>query len=228
MNNKQVSLSLYTNHPINMQNILSTALKITTPGEFDYVTRSNAASLLITRMSMRLLNTAKESAISAINIVASGARNNAPMLKQYSWLGVMGDWLFSKMLETMDTYYTWGRYGSWTAPLIDSSTMFSMYGIRSSIPLQPADTNNIEWEQQRASTAALHQMKHIAAPKLTSLREKNILRWTKGGKTADRIAMALSLRLSTVNFHLRSAMMKLDTFNKTAAAVCAIFYRRRH
>jgi len=61
-----------------------------------------------------------------------------------------------------------------------------------------------------------------------SLREKEVLRWTGDGKTADQIAQILSLSHSTVNFHIRNAMMKLDTPNKTAAVVRAIFLGLLH
>ena len=58
---------------------------------------------------------------------------------------------------------------------------------------------------------------------MLSVREKEVLRWAGDGKTSDQISQILNLSVSTVNFHLRNAMLKLDAPNKTAAVVRAIF-----
>ena len=55
---------------------------------------------------------------------------------------------------------------------------------------------------------------------LTS-REKEVLCWTAEGKTAYEIAHILNVSERTVNFHINNAIAKLETSNKTQAAVKA-------
>ena len=56
-----------------------------------------------------------------------------------------------------------------------------------------------------------------------SEREKEVLRWSGDEKTADEIAQVLNLSHSTINFHLRKAMFKLNAPNKNSAIVKAIY-----
>lgn len=55
-----------------------------------------------------------------------------------------------------------------------------------------------------------------ADPKLTQ-RETQCLRWAADGKTSSEIAQLLGLSESTANFHLNSAMRKLDVVNRQQA-----------
>lgn len=54
-----------------------------------------------------------------------------------------------------------------------------------------------------------------------SAREIEVLKWSAEGKTAADIACILALSESTVNFHIRSVMAKMNTNNKTSAVVRA-------
>lgn len=54
-----------------------------------------------------------------------------------------------------------------------------------------------------------------------SAREQEILKWTLTGKSNHVIGQLLSISLSTVNFHLRSAMGKLGVSSKHHAAAKA-------
>ncbi len=54
-----------------------------------------------------------------------------------------------------------------------------------------------------------------------SAREIEVLKWSAEGKTAADIACILDLSESTVNFHIRSVMAKMNTSNKTSAVVRA-------
>lgn len=58
------------------------------------------------------------------------------------------------------------------------------------------------------------------APNLSS-RELEILKWTLAGKSNQVIGQLLNISLSTVNFHLRSAMGKLGVASKHQAAAKA-------
>ncbi len=57
-------------------------------------------------------------------------------------------------------------------------------------------------------------------PALTS-REREILQWTVAGKSSAVVGQILGISLSTVNFHLRSAMGKLGVATKHQAAAKA-------
>jgi DNA-binding CsgD family transcriptional regulator len=53
-------------------------------------------------------------------------------------------------------------------------------------------------------------------------REIDILKWTGDGKTAEEIAGILKISVHTVHFHIKHAMAKLRSPNKTAAVVRAM------
>jgi len=53
-------------------------------------------------------------------------------------------------------------------------------------------------------------------------READILYWVMEGKTDDEIGIILGLGRTTVKFHIRNAMAKLDATNRITAAVKAL------
>lgn len=53
-------------------------------------------------------------------------------------------------------------------------------------------------------------------------REIEVLRWSAEGKTSAEIANILSVSESTVNFHIKNAVAKLQSKNKIAAVVRAV------
>jgi len=53
-------------------------------------------------------------------------------------------------------------------------------------------------------------------------REKECLLWTAEGKTSQEISVILNIAESTVNFHLKNSVKKLDCINKTHAVAKAI------
>lgn len=56
--------------------------------------------------------------------------------------------------------------------------------------------------------------------KLTN-REIEVLKWASYGKTSREISEILIISVNTVNFHVKNAMMKLQTANKTATVARA-------
>lgn len=52
-------------------------------------------------------------------------------------------------------------------------------------------------------------------------REIEVLRWSADGKTSGEISDILAVSENTVNFHVKNAVAKLQTANKTAAVVRA-------
>ncbi len=55
-----------------------------------------------------------------------------------------------------------------------------------------------------------------------SERECEVLRWAAVGKTSCEIGMILGVTERTINFHVASAISKLNASNKTHAAVKAL------
>ena len=53
-------------------------------------------------------------------------------------------------------------------------------------------------------------------------RERECLLWTAEGKTSQEISVILNIAESTVNFHLKNSVKKLDCINKTHAVAKAI------
>lgn len=77
------------------------------------------------------------------------------------------------------------------------------------------------YAQETAVRLLLPQMSlEQAAPSL-SPRELEVLRWTLAGKSNQVIGQLLNISLSTVNFHLRTAMTKLGVASKHQAAAKA-------
>lgn len=60
-----------------------------------------------------------------------------------------------------------------------------------------------------------------AEPQVLTPRERECLAWTADGKTSGEIACILGRSIATVNFHLQSAIRKMDASNKHHAALKA-------
>jgi len=57
---------------------------------------------------------------------------------------------------------------------------------------------------------------------ILTLREVEILKWAAIGKTSGEMSSILQISINTVNFHIKNAVLKLETANKTAAVARAI------
>lgn len=69
--------------------------------------------------------------------------------------------------------------------------------------------------------ASLPEMAPPASAAL-SAREREVLRWSAAGKTADEIGLILAISARTVNFHITRCIAKLDAANKTEAVAKAL------
>ena len=93
-----------------------------------------------------------------------------------------------------------------------------------SLELQAKETQ-MRWLVQAAhlSLSRLLKPKFAQRPEVPlTAREIEVLRWSADGKTANEIGAILSISVPTVNFHIKNAMHKLGTANKTAAVVQAL------
>lgn len=85
---------------------------------------------------------------------------------------------------------------------------------------------------QAVSFAAHSQVHHLRVPDLgkavarLTAREREVLRWTAAGKTADASAEILGISVRTVEYHLLNAARKLNTANRTHTVVEALRSRQ--
>jgi DNA-binding CsgD family transcriptional regulator len=77
------------------------------------------------------------------------------------------------------------------------------------------------YAQETAIRLLLPQASSLQHVPTLSAREQEILKWTLAGKSNQVIGQLLNISLSTVNFHLRSAMGKLGVASKHQAAAKA-------
>lgn len=84
---------------------------------------------------------------------------------------------------------------------------------------------------QALGLAAHAHVLHLRLPEATTTakltaREREVLRWTAAGKTADATAGILSISVRTVEYHLLNAARKLNTANRTHTVVEALRSRQ--
>jgi DNA-binding CsgD family transcriptional regulator len=87
-----------------------------------------------------------------------------------------------------------------------------------------ANQAKMSWLAQYAHAGMARLLTPRLAPETQiamTAREKEVLRWTAEGKTAYEISQILSVSERTVNFHINNVVAKLQTSNKTQAAVKA-------
>lgn len=72
----------------------------------------------------------------------------------------------------------------------------------------------------------LHLLPEAARAARLTAREREVLRWTAAGKTADATASILSISVRTVEYHLLNAARKLNTANRTHTVVEALRSRQ--
>ena len=77
------------------------------------------------------------------------------------------------------------------------------------------------YAQETALRLMMPQAPQSEPAPVLSAREQEILKWTLAGKSNHVIGQLLNISLSTVNFHLRSAMGKLGVASKHQAAARA-------
>lgn len=72
------------------------------------------------------------------------------------------------------------------------------------------------------SLARIHIAKLMSnTQRSLTAREVEVLKWTADGKTSSEVSDLLDVSENTVNFHIKNAVAKLQTANKTAAVVRA-------
>ncbi|BBG29456.1 LuxR C-terminal-related transcriptional regulator [Zymobacter palmae] len=229
MNTLQIDLFTGLNDADSMQDVLDVALKVIKPMGFDYCGWQSQLPLPLTRPRLASLTTVEDEVDSKIS---SGAYLDSPLIRHCSstttpllWKGTTDDETFLQDPALMEEYYSFNHRGGWAQSVFGRVGTFSLFHADSINTFTRQDLQNSSRDMQWVAMAVLGRMNQIRERSdiKLSLREQEILRWTGDGKTVEQISSILSISASTINFHLRNAMMKLDAPNKTAAVVRAIF-----
>lgn len=140
------------------------------------------------------------------------------------------DDLFYQARELWEEAHSFGLRFGLAQSIRDFNGVVSMLTLaRSNEPISATELN-----AKRIEIAWLTQLAHEGISKclniskmmpevsaILSNREKEVLQWTSVGKTSGEISDILNIAERTVNFHINNATTKLNTTNKTAAAIKA-------
>lgn len=159
--------------------------------------------------------------VAADPIVLHGRRSRAPV--------VWSDEVFSGSLQLWDEARAHGLCHGWSQSTLDRMGVGGMLSLsRSASVLTPSELAAQEVKMRWLSNIAHVTLSRIFAARLAPLetpaltaREIEILKWTGDGKTSGEISSLLAVSENTVNFHVKNAVGKLGTANKTAAVVRA-------
>jgi LuxR family transcriptional regulator len=151
--------------------------------------------------------------------VRHAARSRSPFI----W----SDAAFESVPALWDEARSFGLGVGWAQSSIARNGVMGMLTLsRSAEPLTKSELTHKSFQMEWLCGVAHIAMVQALLPEakidahLTE-REVEVLRWTGDGKTAQEIADILLVSVDTVNFHIRNAMHKLRTPNKTAAVVQA-------
>ena len=230
MNNWQIDLFTALHEKTSMQDIVDVSLEAVKPLGFNFCTWRTQLALPLANKKACILGSS-EDAVHQKN--ASGGYDDAPIPRHCSrttmpaiWTGEHEGRLFDQDPELFEEFFGWGHKGGWAQSVMEGGGQFSMFYVDSDqVISQSYLENEVNFHLEWITTAVHSAMSRIrkSNPISLSIREKEVLRWAGDGKTSDQISQILNLSVSTVNFHLRNAMLKLDAPNKTAAVVRAIF-----
>lgn len=140
------------------------------------------------------------------------------------------DDVFAQTRDLWEEAHSFGLRFGWAQSIIDFNGVVSMLTLaRSDEPISETELNTkrveIAWlthmaHEGMSSCLKVSEMMPEASVKL-SKREKEVLHWTAAGKTSGEISDILNIAERTVNFHINNTITKLNTTNKTAAAIKA-------
>lgn len=140
------------------------------------------------------------------------------------------DDVFVQARSLWEEAHSFGLCFGWAQSIRDFNGVVSMLTLaRSNEPISETELNTkrieIAWLTQIAHEGMskclkVSQLVPEASAKL-SKREIEVLQWTAVGKTSGEISDILNIAERTVNFHINNTITKLNTTNKTAAAIKA-------
>jgi DNA-binding CsgD family transcriptional regulator len=153
--------------------------------------------------------------------VQHARRTQAPLM----W----NDAVFGAAPELWDEAQAHGLKFGWAQSTRDANGIAGMLTLsRSGDSITSQELEHNEIKMRWLVNVSHLGLSRLLAPKLgwdddpsLTKREVEVLKWTADGKTAGEISDLLSVSENTVNFHVKNAVSKLQSANKTAAVVRA-------
>lgn len=158
---------------------------------------------------------AKAGYIAVDPAIRNSAASEAPQL----W----SDQLFAPTPRLWSEAQAAGLRHGWTQSSLDCIGVGSILSLsRSAEPITSSEIRHKE-----ASVRELVEFAHAAQAELAptvnlTTQQREVLRWTADGKTAQQIADQLHISIHTVHFHLKQCAVKLQTANKSAMVARAL------
>ncbi|WEK31364.1 MAG: autoinducer binding domain-containing protein [Candidatus Pseudomonas phytovorans] len=138
------------------------------------------------------------------------------------------DQLYAKTPELWEEARGHGLHNGLSQSMLNTGGSCAMFTVARSEAISERELHHngdkLRWlaSTAHASLSSILNRRHRSAeaPELTE-REREVLKWTADGKSASEIADLLTLSKNTIDFHIKNAVRKLKTANKTAAVVRA-------
>lgn len=197
---------------------------------FEHVAYGFQASCPVTKPKITLLNNyprswqehySRAGYLFTDPTVIHGRRSQNPL--------VWNDHVFAGNPELWQDAQDHGIRAGWAQSSLDSNGGGSLLTLcRCSDPVTirelQAKESHMRWLVQVAHVSLSRAILFGDVPPSAHLtpREREVLRWTADGKSAQDIADILLLSKSAVDFHLTNSIKKLNSPNKTAAVVQAV------
>lgn len=142
---------------------------------------------------------------------------------------IWSDALFAKAPQLWQEARSAGLRVGWAKAAFDSCGVGGMLTLaRSGEPITSNELAEKETRMRWLVNAAHFALKRVLMPSLMddperglTEREIEVLKWAADGKTSGEISKILVISVDTVNFHVKNAVTKLKSANKTAAVVRA-------
>lgn len=120
------------------------------------------------------------------------------------------------------------RYG-WAQSCLNANSVGGMLTVsRTQDPISRSELDDLEPKLKWLVSATHLSLSKILISKLSgnhqaelTARELEVLKWTADGKSAAEISEILGISKHAVDFHIKNAVLKLQTSNKTSAVVRA-------
>lgn len=153
--------------------------------------------------------------------VLHGRRTRVPVI----W----SDEVFAGAEDLWQEAQSFGLRVGWAQSSLDANGVGGMLTLaRSSEHLSAAELKANAFKMRWLVSVAHLSLARFIVPKLYAKptetltdREIEVLKWAADGKTSGEISEILVISVDTVNFHVKNAIQKLRTANKTAAVVRA-------
>lgn len=143
---------------------------------------------------------------------------------------VWNDSVFADVQEMWEGARSFGLKVGWSKSNFDCNGTVGMLTLsRSSSSLTEKELHANKAKMHCLVSASHNALSQILASKSVictkiylTARETEVLKWIADGKTSNETSKILHISVDTVNFHMKNAILKLKSTNKTGAVVRAL------